>query len=344
MTRHFVGLVLALALGVMGCGETAGTGGSGGDGGSAGMGGGGGSGGDAALPEVRFVTQNLNDYWPCFSIDGDAVVFSRKGSDDAPWELWSVPVEGGTAAPFSREALPVAATRTSASSVGDRYAFTGVWSTGAQTLWTIQQDGSAAEQIMMDDLSTSVFYPSFYPGGESLVVVDFAGGIGGVLRMVDFGAGLVVAITERAEVLAGMPAVSPGGRTIAFAGQRNDGQIYDQTQNSILFVEANGDVVAPDEGQGRTPAWSPDGLWVAFESERETPDDMLIGTQNPRKRYAVFVMHPDGTDVRRLTDPALDANHPVFSPDGAQIAFSAIIPDTDDQSGGIAIIEFDAGL
>ena len=339
--RYLFGFMCVLALGVMGCSET---GGAGGSGGAAGDGGVGASGGDGALPEVRYLTQNLNDYWPCFSIDGDAVLFSRKSNDDAPWELWSVPVEGGTAVPFLQEVLPVAATRTSASPFGDRYAFTGVWSTGAQTLWTIQQDGSAAEQVVMDELSTNIFYPSFYPDGESLVVVDFAGGIGGVLRTVDLGAELVVALTERAEVLAGMPAVSPDGTTIAFAGQWNEGQLYDQTQNSILFVEANGDVTAPDEGQGRTPAWSPDGRWVAYESERETPDDMLIGTQNPRKRYAVFVMRPDGTDVRRLTDPALDANHPVFSPDGTELAFSAIIPDTDDQSGGIATIEFDPGI
>ena len=40
--RYFMGLVLALALGVMGCSETAGTGGTAGDGGSGGSGGSGG--------------------------------------------------------------------------------------------------------------------------------------------------------------------------------------------------------------------------------------------------------------------------------------------------------------
>ena len=43
--RFFTSLVLALALGAMGCGETAGTGGSGGDGGAAGDGGSGGTAG-----------------------------------------------------------------------------------------------------------------------------------------------------------------------------------------------------------------------------------------------------------------------------------------------------------
>jgi hypothetical protein len=39
MTRDLVGLMCVLALGLMGCGETAGTGGSGGDGGVGGDGG-----------------------------------------------------------------------------------------------------------------------------------------------------------------------------------------------------------------------------------------------------------------------------------------------------------------
>jgi len=45
--RYFMGLVLALALGVMGCSETSGTGGTAGDGGAGGVGGDGGMGGSA---------------------------------------------------------------------------------------------------------------------------------------------------------------------------------------------------------------------------------------------------------------------------------------------------------
>ena len=58
--RHFAGLVLALALGVMGCGETTGTGGSGGSAGTGGDGGGG-SGGEGGtngepVPLTVFMT------------------------------------------------------------------------------------------------------------------------------------------------------------------------------------------------------------------------------------------------------------------------------------------------
>jgi hypothetical protein len=59
--RFFIGLVLTLALGVMGCSETAGTGGSAGDGGAGGTGGDGGSGGDAATFSYSVITSSTGD-------------------------------------------------------------------------------------------------------------------------------------------------------------------------------------------------------------------------------------------------------------------------------------------
>jgi Tol biopolymer transport system component len=57
------------------------------------------------------------------------------------------------------------------------------------------------------------------------------------------------------------------------------------------------------------PAWSPDGSWIAFTSERNGSAD-------------IYRMHPDGSGVERLTDnPAYD-DQAAFSPDGQQIVFA----------------------
>jgi Tol biopolymer transport system component len=56
------------------------------------------------------------------------------------------------------------------------------------------------------------------------------------------------------------------------------------------------------------PAWSRDGAWLAFTSEREGSADL-------------YRVRPDGTDLERLTDsPAFD-DQAAFSPDGRQMAF-----------------------
>lgn len=56
------------------------------------------------------------------------------------------------------------------------------------------------------------------------------------------------------------------------------------------------------------PAWSADGKWIVFTSEREGSADL-------------YRMRPDGTGVERLTDdPAYD-DQAAFSPDGNQIVF-----------------------
>src|SRR5712692_1947057 len=56
------------------------------------------------------------------------------------------------------------------------------------------------------------------------------------------------------------------------------------------------------------PAWSRDGQWIIFTSERDGSADL-------------YRVKPDGTGLERLTDdPAYD-DQAAFSPDGAQIVF-----------------------
>jgi Tol biopolymer transport system component len=60
------------------------------------------------------------------------------------------------------------------------------------------------------------------------------------------------------------------------------------------------------------PAWSPNGEWIAFLNESGTRGD-------------IYLIRPDGTDLRRLTDSndiSRDGNL-VWSPDGKQLAYSA---------------------
>jgi TolB protein len=107
------------------------------------------------------------------------------------------------------------------------------------------------------------------------------------------------------------PDPSPDGRQIAYEDD-------EPTRAVITLMDADGGrrrVLTPSGFQGH-PDWSPDGRWIAFERDPAPGDN------------GVWLMRPDGTDLRRLTrNPYAGAEcgcdgDPTFSPDGRQIAFA----------------------
>lgn len=83
------------------------------------------------------------------------------------------------------------------------------------------------------------------------------------------------------------------------------------TQSILLIANADGSAERPltqRDSLNYNPAWSPKGDWIAFTSERAGPANL-------------FRMHPDGSDVQRLTNDAAYADQAAFSPDGGQIVF-----------------------
>jgi Tol biopolymer transport system component len=243
-----------------------------------------------------------------------------------------VPTSGGEAHPFTHSRLPVSAIEANWSRHNNLIAFIGTPKNqgGRSGVWLINDHGSEPRQLTSIGLSDSVAYPSWYPDGESLAVVDVAGD---VIKRIDRHDGAAVTVTKQKQILAGMPSVSPDGQWIAFAGQTNFGQTYDEGRNSIWLLRNTGELRRLEEppNQGRTPAWSPDGQWLAFESDREE-------REGPNDLYAVFIIKRDGTGLRRVTPYGWDANHPAWSPDGKRLVFSAL-QTKGRNARGIAIID-----
>jgi Tol biopolymer transport system component len=105
------------------------------------------------------------------------------------------------------------------------------------------------------------------------------------------------------------PSFSPDGQQIVF---RSDRDGYD----ALYVMNADGSQLRklsdhPAEEQ-RSPAWSPDGEWIAFTAF--TPD---VSAPN------LYVVRPDGSDRRQLTNGQQPAfyEYPSWSPDGQQLVY-----------------------
>jgi dipeptidyl aminopeptidase/acylaminoacyl peptidase len=69
------------------------------------------------------------------------------------------------------------------------------------------------------------------------------------------------------------------------------------------------------ESSEGSPAWSPDGKWIAFTAKREG------------ERSQLHLIRTDGGEAVRLTDMPLGASNPSWMPDGRRIVFvSQVIP------------------
>ena len=116
----------------------------------------------------------------------------------------------------------------------------------------------------------------------------------------------------------GWPVWSPDGRHLAFDSSRTDHTPNDSNPvNDVFVMNPDGSGVkklTDSKGVNGDAAWSPNGAWIAFDSDRGS-----------RKGFsAIYVMRANGRRLRKLTNPRspLSDYKPRFSPDGKQIVFT----------------------
>ncbi|TDZ32121.1 Protein TolB-like protein [Colletotrichum spinosum] len=125
-------------------------------------------------------------------------------------------------------------------------------------------------------------------------------------------------------------AFSPDGTKLAYVstenGYRANIWVLDlatgERRNLTNTPEVAGDPLLPD-GHFR-PSWSPDGGWIAFASDRNTPwrgHGNGTGWEHTQE-LSVYAIRPDGTGFRQIaTKPGYCLGSPRWSPDGKRVVY-----------------------
>jgi TolB protein len=99
------------------------------------------------------------------------------------------------------------------------------------------------------------------------------------------------------------PSWSPDGKSVQFTSDRDGNyEIYMidlQTRRVTRLTNS--------PGNDAHASWSPDGKWLAFSSVRGGyKDEAALNPGNPQASGDIYVMRPDGSDVRVLTENAFE--------------------------------------
>lgn len=116
-------------------------------------------------------------------------------------------------------------------------------------------------------------------------------------------------VTSRADRMAYEPSFSPDGTRIAFESHRLDQEGFGVITTFDLEDSQGYTELTPSQDDCRQPNWSPTGELIAYQKQEQG-------------QWDIYVMNPDGTGKRRVTQGSGDKTDASFSPDGQWLVYS----------------------